>query len=144
MLKICNLYLEWYFPALNQLRNIILQHTSYMDLFFFFLILIWGNSPAVQWIRLWAFIAQGASSIPCPGTKFPQAPWCRGKKSNLFGAKHCRRGFYFWFLFNRLYRIPHSRFTLPNVCEILGCLVPFYSCFHKVAKRAGGWLSTSV
>ena len=34
MLKIFNLYLEWYFPALNQLHNIILQHISYMNLFF--------------------------------------------------------------------------------------------------------------
>ena len=32
-----------------------------------------GNSLAVQWLGLWAFIAKGKDSVPGQGTKIPQA-----------------------------------------------------------------------
>ena len=34
-----------------------------------------GNSLAVQWLGLQAFIAKGAGSVPDRGTKVPQASW---------------------------------------------------------------------
>ena len=35
-----------------------------------------GNSPAVQWLGLRAFIVEDPGSIPGQGTKIPQATWC--------------------------------------------------------------------
>ena len=35
-----------------------------------------GTSLVVQWLRLHASTAGGASSIPGPGTKIPHAAWC--------------------------------------------------------------------
>ena len=39
-----------------------------------------GNSLAVQWLGLCAFIAEGPGSIPGQGTKIPQAVQCSQKK----------------------------------------------------------------
>ena len=39
-----------------------------------------GNSLAVQWLGLCAFIAEGVGSIPGRGTKILQATWCSPKK----------------------------------------------------------------
>ena len=35
-----------------------------------------GNSPAVQWLGLFTFTAEGLGSIPDQGTKIPQAERC--------------------------------------------------------------------
>ena len=44
------------------------------------------KSLAVQWLGLWAFTAEGPGSIPCWGTKIPQAMWHRSprKKNNVW------------------------------------------------------------
>ena len=41
-----------------------------------------GNSLAVQWLGLRGFSAEGAGSIPCWGTKIPQAMQCGQKIIN--------------------------------------------------------------
>ena len=39
-----------------------------------------GNSMVAQWLRLWAFTAEGLDSIPDWRTKIPQASWYGQKK----------------------------------------------------------------
>ena len=39
-----------------------------------------GNSLAVQWLGLCAFIAKGMGSIPDRGAQILQATWLRGEK----------------------------------------------------------------
>ena len=43
-----------------------------------------GNSLVVQWLGLHAFTAEGLGSIPCWGTKIPQAVWCSQKKKRIY------------------------------------------------------------
>ena len=60
------------------------------DMFFLFIIENLGASLAVQWLRLCASNARGASSVPGWGTKIPYAAWHSEKirekkrKENLY------------------------------------------------------------
>ena len=50
-----------------------------------------GNSPAVQWLGLCAFTAEGPGSDPGWGTKIPQASQHGQKKKAFLGeiVKYC-------------------------------------------------------
>ena len=131
MIKIPNLYLEQYFPALNQLLIIILQHASSMDLFKN--ILIWGNSPVVQGLRLSTFIAEGTGSVSGRETKIPQAAWCRQKKKKKINLEQstAEMAFIFYSYLINYIEFPTHIVLRQMTVKFLIVLFPFIAPFTE-------------
>lgn len=130
MIKISNLYVEQYFPALSQLLIMILQHASSMDLLKN--ILTWGNSPVVQGLRLPTFIAEGRGSVSGRETNIPRAVRCSQKKKKInLEQSAAEMAFIFYSYLVNYIEFPTHIVLCQTTVKFLIVLFPFIAAFTK-------------